>query len=310
MSLATCLRAPAVRDFAPVAEMRIERLVQGWCQGRNRVSPLRCSKVANFWASRPGPYQQKYHHDVLMCGLDSVRVRIPMMADAGYGTGTDFRDGITEAGLADVVGIQSSTSLWPPGLEPLPPKTWRGRWRRTSAIRRDSEHHPISARQLALELPQKAWRRGHLARGEQRHARLTFRCRAGPPRASPLSLLEAQTQGMVPDRMARGRYRPDEMFSVNAAREHQPLRPRQHCQAALADRARLPGSQAGTWPRSLREARMARLPSSCHAVHRCLRVPDLREGSASRLRITQRPFLVEEPRLPDACRPCGYPRAT
>ncbi len=41
------------------------------------------------------------------------------LADAGYGTDTDFRDGITEIGLAYVVGIQSSTSLWPPGVEPL-----------------------------------------------------------------------------------------------------------------------------------------------------------------------------------------------
>ena len=44
-----------------------------WCQGRNRVSCLRHSKVAYFWAYRPSPYQQTYHHDVLMCGLDSVR---------------------------------------------------------------------------------------------------------------------------------------------------------------------------------------------------------------------------------------------
>ncbi len=81
------------------------------------------------------------------------------LADAGYGTDTDFRDGITESGLPYVVGIQSSTSLWPPGVEPLPPKQWSGRGRRTSAIRRDIEHQPISAKQLALGLPKKAWRR-------------------------------------------------------------------------------------------------------------------------------------------------------
>jgi SRSO17 transposase len=80
------------------------------------------------------------------------------LADAGYGTDTDFRDGITDAGLPYVVGIQSSTSLWPPGMEPLPPRQWSGRGRRTSAIRRDTEHNPISAKQLALGLPNKAWR--------------------------------------------------------------------------------------------------------------------------------------------------------
>lgn len=60
-----------------------------------------------------------------------------VLADAGYGNDTDFRDGITEIGLAYAVGIQSSTSLWPPGVQPLPPKPWSGRGRPTSAIRRD-----------------------------------------------------------------------------------------------------------------------------------------------------------------------------
>lgn len=46
---------------------------RGWCQGRNRVSRLSYLKVAYSLAFRPGPYQQQYHHDVLMCGLGSVR---------------------------------------------------------------------------------------------------------------------------------------------------------------------------------------------------------------------------------------------
>ncbi len=88
-------------------------------------------------------------------GIDAEVV----LADAGYGNDTDFRDGITGIGLAYAVGIQSSTSLWPPGVEPLPSKPWSGRGRPTSALRRDAAHQPVSARQLALELPKKAWRR-------------------------------------------------------------------------------------------------------------------------------------------------------
>ena len=80
-----------------------------------------------------------------------------VLADAGYGTDTDFRDGITEIGLPYAVGIQSSSSLWPPGAKPLPPKQWSGRGRPTSAIRRDAEHQPVSAKQLALGLPKSAW---------------------------------------------------------------------------------------------------------------------------------------------------------
>ncbi len=81
------------------------------------------------------------------------------LLDAGYGNDTDLRDSITEMGLPYVAGIQSSTSLWPPGVEPLPPKQWSGRGRPTSSIRRDSQHQPISAKQMALGLPKRAWRR-------------------------------------------------------------------------------------------------------------------------------------------------------
>ena len=82
-----------------------------------------------------------------------------VLADAGYGNDTDFRDGVTEIGLSYAVGIQSTTTLWPPGSAPLPPKQWSGRGRPTSSIRRDAEHQPVSAKQLALALPKQAWRR-------------------------------------------------------------------------------------------------------------------------------------------------------
>jgi SRSO17 transposase len=89
-----------------------------------------------------------------------------VLADAGYDTDTDFRDSITEMGLRYVLGIQSSISLWPPGKEPLPPKPWSGRLstrrrggRPTSAVRRDAQNQPVSAKQIALDLPKKAWRR-------------------------------------------------------------------------------------------------------------------------------------------------------
>ncbi len=85
--------------------------------------------------------------------------KAPVLADAGYGIDTAFRDGITALGLAYVVGIQSHTSLWPPGMEPLPPKPWSGRGRPPSAVRRDAEHAPMPAKALAASLPKRAWRR-------------------------------------------------------------------------------------------------------------------------------------------------------
>jgi SRSO17 transposase len=94
------------------------------------------------------------------------------LLDAGYGNDTDLRAGITELGLPDVVGIQPSTSLWPPGVEPLPPKPWSGLGRPTRALRR-SEHQPVSAKQLALGLPKKAWR--HVTWCEGTNTRLASR---------------------------------------------------------------------------------------------------------------------------------------
>jgi SRSO17 transposase len=80
-----------------------------------------------------------------------------VLADAGYGVDTAFRTKLTAMGLPYVVGIQSSTSLWPPGSGPLPPKAWSGHGRPPSLVRRHPEHKPVSAKQLAQTLPGSAW---------------------------------------------------------------------------------------------------------------------------------------------------------
>ena len=80
-----------------------------------------------------------------------------MLADAGYGIDTAFRIAVTALGLTYVVGVQSSTSLWPPGSEPLPPKAWSGRGRPPSLVRRNPQHKPVSAKELAHALPESAW---------------------------------------------------------------------------------------------------------------------------------------------------------
>ena len=56
-----------------------------------------------------------------------------------------------------MLGVQSSTSVWPPGMAPLPPPAYRGRGRPPSLLRRSSEHQPVSLKELALSLPARAW---------------------------------------------------------------------------------------------------------------------------------------------------------
>jgi SRSO17 transposase len=80
-----------------------------------------------------------------------------VLADAGYGIDTAFRTGLSDLGQTYVVGVQSSTSLWPPGTGPLPPKPWSGRGRPPSLVRRNPDHKPASAKDMALSLPPEAW---------------------------------------------------------------------------------------------------------------------------------------------------------
>jgi SRSO17 transposase len=96
--------------------------------------------------------------------LDEIRATLQagvspgvVLADAGYGVDTAFRTALTGLGLTYILGIQSSTTLWPPGTAPLPPKPWTGKGRPPTRIRRDPHHTPLSARDLAKTLPNEAW---------------------------------------------------------------------------------------------------------------------------------------------------------
>ena len=97
--------------------------------------------------------------------LDQIRQAIEdgvpqgiVLADAGYGNDTAFRSGLTELKLDYVVGIQGSTTVWAPGTEPLPARTWSGSGRKTKLLHRDETTKPIKVSALARSLPRKAWR--------------------------------------------------------------------------------------------------------------------------------------------------------
>jgi len=81
-----------------------------------------------------------------------------VLLDAGYGNHTELRRQIGALGLSYAAGILSSTSVWAPGTEPLPPKRWSGRGRPPTRPRRSAQHKPVSVKQLALSLPGRAWR--------------------------------------------------------------------------------------------------------------------------------------------------------
>lgn len=91
----------------------------------------------------------------------AVASRLPkgvVLADAGYGDETAFRDGITALGMLYAVGIRPATTVWAPGTAPLPPKAWSGRGKRPTKLRREAGHEPVAVKTLAMTLPAQAWR--------------------------------------------------------------------------------------------------------------------------------------------------------
>jgi SRSO17 transposase len=88
-----------------------------------------------------------------------------VLADAAYGDDSGFREGLVSLGLSYAVGIKSSTTLWPPGIMPLPPRPKGKMGRPPRLLRRDEQHQPLSAKDLALclsstDLRKVSWREG------------------------------------------------------------------------------------------------------------------------------------------------------
>jgi SRSO17 transposase len=97
-----------------------------------------------------------------------------VLADAAYGTNSEFRDEVTKLGLPYVVGVQSSTTVWKPGKQPLPAKP-RGRMGRPPRLlQRTSRHQPVPVKQLAMSLPPSAFHEITWREGAERKLRSRF----------------------------------------------------------------------------------------------------------------------------------------
>jgi SRSO17 transposase len=103
-----------------------------------------------------------------------------VLADAAYGINTEFRAGITELGLEYVVGVQSSMTVWQPGKQPLPAKPRGKMGRPPRLLQRNTDHQPVSVKQLAISLPpasfrQLTWREGAERKLQSRFAAVRVR---------------------------------------------------------------------------------------------------------------------------------------
>ena len=116
-----------------------------------------------------------------------------VLADAAYGTHTQWREGLSELKLEYAVGVVSSVGVWAPGTEPLPPKPKPKRGMGRPKVRRRlvAGQGPVSVKTLALQLDRRQfhtvrWREGTNTPLSSRFAALRVRVAHGDPRRAHL----------------------------------------------------------------------------------------------------------------------------
>jgi SRSO17 transposase len=143
-------------------------LPQVWTQDKKRRKATGIPEEICFQTKPKIALQQ------IRTAVEREIIPAPVLTDAAYGNDTEFRDGVTELGLLYVVGVQSSMSVWRPGQQPLPKRKWKGIGRPTKLLRRNREHTPISARDLAMSLPSSAWKNVSWREGTRKPLRSRF----------------------------------------------------------------------------------------------------------------------------------------
>jgi SRSO17 transposase len=127
-------------------------LPESWAKDSKRRSAAGIPKTVEF--------QTKWQ--IALDLVDRVRADelppAPVLADAGYGNVTAFRDALAERQIPYVVGISGETTVWPPGIEPLPPKQRSAKGRPPSRIRRTSTRKPVAVMDLAKHAPEDLWK--------------------------------------------------------------------------------------------------------------------------------------------------------
>ena len=153
-------------------------LPQGWAEDASRRFKAGIPEDIAF-ATKPQIALEQIR-DLLAQGAPKHCV----LADAGYGIDYAFRQGLTDLALPYVVGITSAVVVWPPGVEPLPPKAYTGLGRPPVMPRRTGKRQPVNVKALALGLPAGAfqniqWREGTNAPLKGRFAALRVRYAGG-----------------------------------------------------------------------------------------------------------------------------------
>jgi SRSO17 transposase len=92
-------------------------LPEVWCQDAKRCRRAGVPQAAGFQTKPDIALQQ-----IRQALEQGVPVGV-VLADAGYGHNTQFRTSLTQLGLHYIGGIETTTSVWEPGKQPVPAGT-------------------------------------------------------------------------------------------------------------------------------------------------------------------------------------------
>ena len=143
--------------------------------------------------------------DQIRAALAAGVARGVVLADAAYGIDGGFRAGVTAMGLTYAVGVQSTISVWPPGMEPSAAQALERT--RTQALARAARRRSSAGlgQDAGDDAAAGGLARRVLARGLQPNPDLALRRRADTARLARLETLDASSARMAADRVARRR---------------------------------------------------------------------------------------------------------
>ena len=143
-------------------------LPEAWCKDADRLKKARVPEAVSF--------RRKW--EIALDEIDRLQALgvplAPILADAGYGVVTEFREALAQRARTYAVGIPSAVTVWTDGRHPLPPKPWRGRGRPATALRTAPGHRPAAATVVAQELPAAAWKTVTWRQGSAKPMRSRF----------------------------------------------------------------------------------------------------------------------------------------
>jgi SRSO17 transposase len=126
-------------------------LPESWARDAKRRRAAKIPKTVIF-----RPQWQIALQQILALHAEGVP-RAPVVADAGYGVGTEFRDALTAREIPYLVGVREDTKVWPPGVTPRPPRRRRGRGRPPRHLQGPARQHAVRLSTLVGRLPLSTW---------------------------------------------------------------------------------------------------------------------------------------------------------